>query len=90
MCKIVPELSTNVEVIYGNNIAVAGKGIFQRHPMKSSIVRFLHDESGATAIEYGLIAAGISVAIIATVNTLGGQLKNTFSNVSSQLGNAGK
>ena len=48
--------------------------------------RFLRDESGATAIEYGLIAAGISVAIIATVNTLGGQLKNTFSNVSSQLG----
>jgi pilus assembly protein Flp/PilA len=58
--------------------------------MTSSIVRFLRDESGATAIEYGLIAAGISVAIIATVNTLGGQLQNTFSNVSSQLGNAGK
>jgi pilus assembly protein Flp/PilA len=52
--------------------------------------RFLRDESGATAIEYGLIAAGISVAIIATVNALGGQLQNTFSNVSSQLGNAGK
>jgi pilus assembly protein Flp/PilA len=58
--------------------------------MKSSVVRFLRDESGATAIEYGLIAAGISVAIIAVVNTLGGQLQNTFSNVSSQLGNAGK
>jgi pilus assembly protein Flp/PilA len=58
--------------------------------MQFSIVRFLRDESGATAIEYGLIAAGISVAIIATVNTLGGQLKNTFSNVSGQLGNAGK
>ena len=41
-------------------------------------------------IEYGLIAAGISVAIIATVNALGGQLNNTFSSVSSQLGNAGK
>ena len=52
--------------------------------------RFLRDESGATAIEYGLIAAGISVAIIAPVNTLGGQLKNPFSSVSSQLGNAGK
>ena len=57
--------------------------------MKASFFRFLRDESGATAIEYGLIAAGISVAIIATVNTLGGQLQNTFSNVSSQLGNAG-
>jgi len=52
--------------------------------------RFLRDESGATAIEYGLIAAGISVAIIATVNTLGGQLKTTFSTVSTQLGTAGK
>jgi pilus assembly protein Flp/PilA len=52
--------------------------------------RFLHDESGATAIEYGLIAAGISVAIIAVVNSLGGKLKTTFSNVSSALGNAGK
>jgi pilus assembly protein Flp/PilA len=58
--------------------------------MKSSLLRFMRDESGATAIEYGLIAAGISVAIIAVVNTLGGQLQNTFSNVSGQLGNAGK
>ena len=56
----------------------------------SPFKRFLHDESGATAIEYGLIAAAISVAIIAVVNNLGSQLKNTFSNVSSQLGNAGK
>ena len=54
------------------------------------IIRFLKDESAATAIEYGLIAAGISVAIIAVVNALGGQLNNTFSSVSSQLGNAGK
>jgi pilus assembly protein Flp/PilA len=52
--------------------------------------RFLHDQSGATAIEYGLIAAGISVAIIATVNTLGSQLKTTFTTVSSQLATAGK
>jgi pilus assembly protein Flp/PilA len=52
--------------------------------------RFLRDESAATAIEYGLIAAGISVVIIGVVNSLGGQLKNTFSSVSSQLGNAGK
>ena len=52
--------------------------------------RFLQDESGATAIEYGLIAAGISVTIIVVVNALGGQLTNTFSSVSSQLSNAGK
>jgi len=53
-------------------------------------MRFVRDESGATAIEYGLIAAGISVAIIAVVNTLGGQLGNTFTNVSNSLANAGK
>jgi len=51
---------------------------------------FLDDQSGATAIEYGLIAAGISVAIIATVNSLGTQLKSTFSTISSQLATAGK
>jgi pilus assembly protein Flp/PilA len=56
----------------------------------SATKNFLRDDSGATAIEYGLIAAGISVAIIATVNALGGQLKNTFNTVSTQLGNAGK
>jgi len=52
--------------------------------------RFVKCESGATAIEYGLIAAGISVAIITVVNTLGSQLQSTFSNVSSQLATAGK
>jgi pilus assembly protein Flp/PilA len=52
--------------------------------------QFLQDQSGATAIEYGLIAAGISVAIIAVVNSLGTQLKTTFSTISSQLATAGK
>ncbi len=58
--------------------------------MNRFIQRFVRDESGATAIEYGLIAAGISVAIIAVVNSLGSQLKSTFSNISSQLATAGK
>ena len=58
--------------------------------MKSSLIRFVRDTSGATAIEYGLIAAGISIAIIAVVNALGGQLSNTFSTVSGGLANAGK
>jgi pilus assembly protein Flp/PilA len=49
------------------------------------IVRFLKDENAATAIEYGLIAAGISVAIIAVVNGLGTKVKTTFSSISSQL-----
>jgi len=51
----------------------------------SKFVAFLKNESGATAIEYGLIAAGISVAIIAVVNGLGTQLNDKFSSISSQL-----
>jgi len=51
--------------------------------------RFVRDESAATAIEYGLIAAGISVAIIAVVNAVGTQLISTFSSVSTQLSTAG-
>jgi pilus assembly protein Flp/PilA len=46
---------------------------------------FLRNESGATAIEYGLIAAGISVAIITVVQGLGSKLSDTFSNVSANL-----
>ncbi len=46
---------------------------------------FLKDETAATAIEYGLIAAGISVAIIAVVQGLGTNLKTTFSSVSTAL-----
>jgi pilus assembly protein Flp/PilA len=52
--------------------------------------RFALDESGATVIEYGLIAAGISVAIIAVVNRLGSQLKTTFTIITSNLAAAGK
>ena len=47
--------------------------------------RFAQDESGATAIEYGLIAAGISVAIIAVVQGLGTNLTTTFTSVSNAL-----
>jgi pilus assembly protein Flp/PilA len=53
--------------------------------MKKLFARFLKDESGATAIEYGLIAAGISVAIIATVQGLGTKLNTTFTSVSNAL-----
>ena len=58
--------------------------------MKNHVARFVKDESGATAIEYGLIAAGISVAIIAVVNALGTQLQATFTTVSTKLATAGK
>ena len=51
----------------------------------SKILRFVRDESGATAIEYGLIAAGISVAIIAVVQGLGTKLNATFTSVDTAL-----
>ena len=53
--------------------------------MKKLAARFLKDESGATAIEYGLIAAGISLAIIAVVNGLGSTLNTKFTSISSSL-----
>jgi len=53
--------------------------------MKNLFVRFVKNESGATAIEYGLIAAGISVAIITVVQTVGKDLVLVFTNVSSAL-----
>ena len=49
------------------------------------VSRFLRDESGATAIEYGLIAAGIAVAIIAAVQSLGTALSTTFDSVENAL-----
>jgi pilus assembly protein Flp/PilA len=51
----------------------------------SKIVRFIRDDSGATAIEYGLIAAGISVAIIVVVGSLGTSLNTTFTSVQTAL-----
>jgi pilus assembly protein Flp/PilA len=52
------------------------KGLFQK---------FVSDEQGATAIEYGLIAAGIALAIIAVVNGLGSSLNTTFTSISTSL-----
>ena len=49
------------------------------------LVAFLKNEHGATAIEYGLIAAGISIAIIAVVNGLGTTLNEKFTSISTQL-----
>jgi pilus assembly protein Flp/PilA len=53
--------------------------------MKNLVARFVKDESGATAIEYGLIAAGISLAIIAVVNGLGSTMNAKFSSISTSL-----
>ena len=53
--------------------------------MKNFVLRFWRDETGATAIEYGLIAAGISLAIIAAVNGLGTNLSGVFTSVNNSL-----
>jgi pilus assembly protein Flp/PilA len=53
--------------------------------VKRNFLRFLSDESGATAIEYGLIAAGIAVVIITVVQGTGANLTTTFGSVSSAL-----
>ncbi|GJL99536.1 MAG: hypothetical protein DHS20C07_12160 [Methyloligella sp.] len=54
--------------------------------MKNLMVRFMNDESGATAIEYGLIAAGISVVIIGTVNSIGGKIGTAFTTINTEIG----
>jgi pilus assembly protein Flp/PilA len=51
----------------------------------SKLLRFARDESGATAIEYGLIASGISLAIIAVVNNIGTTLNTKFTSIRTQL-----
>jgi pilus assembly protein Flp/PilA len=53
--------------------------------LKSLFQKFVSDEQGATAIEYGLIAAGIALAIIAVVNGLGSSLNTTFTSISTSL-----
>lgn len=56
--------------------------------MKTQIQTFLKDETGVTAIEYGLIAGLIVAALIATLTTLGGNLKTVFSNIQQAASNA--
>ena len=53
--------------------------------MKNLIARFVKDQSGATAIEYGLIAAGISIVIITAVNSIGTNLNTAFSSINTSL-----
>jgi pilus assembly protein Flp/PilA len=61
----------------GNNGVVPG--------VKIIIIKFLKDETAATAIEYGLIAAGISLAIIAAINGLGSKLNSKFTAINTSL-----
>ena len=58
--------------------------------MQNLFTRFIEDESGATAIEYGLIAALISVGIIAGAKTVGTNVNSKFTTVGTAIGNAGK
>lgn len=57
--------------------------------MRHLLSRFAKDESGTTAIEYSLIAAGISVAILTVVNSVGTQVKTTYTGVATELAKAG-
>ncbi len=67
------------------NIPSVGDGPKEPVSLAVLIMRFLQDENAATAIEYGLIAAGIAVAIIPVITGLGTKLKTTFSAIQSAL-----
>ena len=56
--------------------------------MSKFVTRFLKDESGATAIEYGLIAALIAVVLVASLNAVGDALGGAFNTISEEVGNA--
>ena len=60
-------------------------GASERAIEMSNILKFIRDENGATAIEYGLIAAGIAVVIIAAVQSVGVNLTGTFTSVASAI-----
>jgi pilus assembly protein Flp/PilA len=60
-------------------------GFYPGGKVKKLVAKFWADQSGATAIEYGLIAAGISLAIIAAVNGLGSTLNTKFSSINTSL-----
>jgi pilus assembly protein Flp/PilA len=57
----------------------------QRQAVVPSVIRFLRDESGATAIEYAIIASGVAVAIASTIVSLGSSVKGLFTSVSSAM-----
>lgn len=71
-------------------VGVLNQTRFRRDLMTKIFARFLKDESGATAIEYGLIAALISVAIIGGATSLGTKLSTQFTNLGSYLNVAAK
>ncbi len=66
-------------------LVMADKAVFKECVMKQMIMRFAKNESGATAIEYGLIAAGIAVAIVVVLGVVGTNLTATFQSVADNL-----
>jgi pilus assembly protein Flp/PilA len=64
---------------------VPGKHLWAGQQMRTLFSKFLKDESGATAIEYGLIAAGIAIAIITAVQGVGTKLSTNFDSISTSL-----
>ena len=71
------------------SVYLEGAQLHKRHSqeavLKRTLLSFLSDENGATAIEYGLIAAGIALAIIAVVNGIGTNLNTQFTSINSSL-----
>lgn len=59
--------------------------IFQMSGTRQRVLRFVHEENGATAIEYGLIAAGIAIALIAVIFSVGNTLEEFFTTVQTWL-----
>ena len=78
---------TDVQAITRHLEPARPRGGYKREGLMMSryLTKFWKDQSGATAIEYGLIAAGISIAIIAAVQATGTSLKTTFTSVSTAL-----
>jgi pilus assembly protein Flp/PilA len=58
---------------------------FEKSPIIALAVRFMHDDGGATAIEYAMIASGIAVAIATTIVTLGSSVQGMYSNVATAM-----
>jgi pilus assembly protein Flp/PilA len=87
-----PQLS-HPRVTHGHGAENAGETKYQfdqtrvhrSYLMQNLVSRFVKDESGATAIEYGLIAAGIAIAIITAVQGVGGQLTTNFNTIKTKL-----
>jgi pilus assembly protein Flp/PilA len=86
--RFVGSLTSNDEHAERNSscgVASVGARAQQEECVMNRCKNFLRDESGATAIEYGLIAAGIAVAIITVVGTLGTNLNTAFSSVATAI-----